>query len=120
MDAAHVYVDEAISGAEYLKRPAYLRLMAALEPDPHFGALVVMEQSRLGRDTGRVLLAIQALEEAGVEIWSYQGGGSRISSTCSPSRIPGRCSACPRGSSDRSRGRHPAGRAARSSTARHW
>jgi site-specific DNA recombinase len=79
VDAAHVYVDDAISGAEYLKRPAYLRLMAALEPAPPFGALVVMEQSRLGRDTGRVLLAIQALEEAGVEIWSYQGGGSPIS-----------------------------------------
>jgi DNA invertase Pin-like site-specific DNA recombinase len=79
VDAAHVYVDDAVSGAEYLKRPAYLRMMAALDPAPPFGALVVEEQSRLGRDTGRVLLAIQALEEAGVEIWSYQGGGTRIS-----------------------------------------
>lgn len=76
---AHVYIDRVISGAECLKRPAYRRLMAALDPAPPFGALIVMEQSRLGRDTGRVLLAIQALEEAGVEIWSYQGGGSRIS-----------------------------------------
>src|SRR5262245_9268605 len=75
----HVYIDDAISGAEYVKRPAYLRLMAALEPAPPFGALIVMEQSRLGRDTGRVLLAIEALEEAGVAIWSYQDGGRRIS-----------------------------------------
>lgn len=63
---AHVYIDRVISGAECLKRPAYRRLMAALDPAPPFGALIVMEQSRLGRDTGRVLLAIQALEEAGV------------------------------------------------------
>ena len=38
-----------------------------------------MEQSRLGRDTARVLLAIETLEEAGVSIWSYQDGGRRIS-----------------------------------------
>jgi hypothetical protein len=31
-----------------------------------------MEQSRLGRDTGRVLVALKTLEEAGVEVWSYQ------------------------------------------------
>jgi len=30
VDDAHVYVDDAISGAEYVKRPAYQRLMAAL------------------------------------------------------------------------------------------
>ncbi len=74
----HVYVDPGVSGTEYIKRPEYLRMMeAALVPA--FSVLIVMEQSRLGRDTGRVLLAIQALEEAGVEIWSYQSGGTRIS-----------------------------------------
>jgi len=74
----HIYVDPGISGAEYVKRPEYLRMMKA-GTDAAFGALIVMEQSRLGRDTGRVLLAIQTLEEAGVEIWSYQSGGTRIS-----------------------------------------
>ncbi len=71
---AHIYVDDAISGAEYVKRPAYLRMMATLDPHPPFDVVVVMEQSRLGRDTGRVLLAIQQLEDAGVEIWNYHGG----------------------------------------------
>ena len=44
----HVYIDDAVAGAEYVKRPTYQRLMAALDPTPPFGALVVMEQSRLG------------------------------------------------------------------------
>ena len=34
VDAAHVYVDDGISGAEFVKRPGFLRLMNALKPRP--------------------------------------------------------------------------------------
>ena len=30
----HVYVDDGISGAEFVKRPGFLRLMNALKPQP--------------------------------------------------------------------------------------
>jgi site-specific DNA recombinase len=65
-----VFKDEAISGTEYVNRPGYLEMLGALAD---FEVLIVMEQSRLGRDTARALLAIQDIEEAGVAIWSYDG-----------------------------------------------
>jgi DNA invertase Pin-like site-specific DNA recombinase len=47
---AHVYVDDGISGAEFLKRPGFLRLMNALKPRPPFQVLIMSEESRLGRE----------------------------------------------------------------------
>jgi hypothetical protein len=35
----HVYVDDGISGAEFIKRPAFLRMMNALKPRPPFEVL---------------------------------------------------------------------------------
>ncbi len=45
----HVYVDDGISGAEFHKRPGFLRLMNALKPKPAFQALIMSEEARLGR-----------------------------------------------------------------------
>ena len=47
---AHVYVDDGISGAEFAKRPGFVRLMTALTPAPPFEVLIVSELSRLGRE----------------------------------------------------------------------
>src|SRR5262244_1994792 len=46
----HIYADDGISGAEFQKRPGFLRLMNALRPRPSFQVLVMMEESRLGRE----------------------------------------------------------------------
>ncbi len=46
----HIYVDDGISGAEFVKRPGLLRLMNALEPRPRFQVLIMSEESRLGRE----------------------------------------------------------------------
>lgn len=46
----HVYVDDAISGAEFVKRPGFIRLMNTLKPQPAFQFLVMSEESRLGRE----------------------------------------------------------------------
>ena len=47
----HIYVDDGISGAEFLKRPGFLRLMNALKPHPPFQILIMSEESRLGRES---------------------------------------------------------------------
>ena len=36
VDDSHTYVDDGISGAEFLKRPGFLRMMNALKPRPPF------------------------------------------------------------------------------------
>ena len=59
MDPRHVYVDDVVSGAEWKHRPGFNALLAALEPRPPFGVLVVSELSRIGRDTVRVPYAVQ-------------------------------------------------------------
>jgi hypothetical protein len=48
VDPAHVYQDDGISGAEFVKRPGFLRLMNALKPAPPFQVLIMSEESRLG------------------------------------------------------------------------
>lgn len=71
VDDAHVYVDDGISGAEFLKRPGFLALMNALRPRPPFQVLIVMEQSRLGRSQDEVPYALKRITDAGVRIFSY-------------------------------------------------
>jgi DNA invertase Pin-like site-specific DNA recombinase len=41
----HVYADDGISGAEFVKRPGFIRLMNALSPRPPFQALIMSEES---------------------------------------------------------------------------
>jgi DNA invertase Pin-like site-specific DNA recombinase len=65
LDPRHVYVDDAVSGAEWKHRPGFNALLAACEPRPPFGVLVVSELSRIGRDTVRTPGAILQLEEEG-------------------------------------------------------
>ena len=68
---AHVYADDEISGAEFLKRPGYLGLMNALRPRPPFQVLIVMEQSRLGRSRDEVPYALKRITDAGVRVYCY-------------------------------------------------
>lgn len=74
VDPRHVSVDDAVSGAEWKHRPGFNALLAAIEPHPPFGVLIVSELSRIGRDTVRTPGAILQLEEAGVDIHSYLSG----------------------------------------------
>ena len=45
-----ISIDDGISGAEFANRPGFLRLMNALKPRPAFQALIMSEESRLGRE----------------------------------------------------------------------
>src|SRR5262245_61019885 len=58
VDPRHVFVDDAVSGAEWKHRPGFNALLAALTPRPPFGILIVSELSRIGRDTVRTPAAI--------------------------------------------------------------
>jgi DNA invertase Pin-like site-specific DNA recombinase len=68
VDPRWIFVDEAVSGAEWKHRPGWNALRASLEPKPPFSVLIVSELSRIGRDTVRTPAAVLELEEAGVEI----------------------------------------------------
>ena len=67
----HVYVDDGISGAEFAKRPGFVRLMNALTPRPPFHVLVMSEESRLGREGIETAYALKQLISAGVRVFFY-------------------------------------------------
>ena len=67
----HIYVDDGISGAEFAKRPSFLRLMNALTPTTPFQVLVMSEESRLGREAIETAYALKQLVTAGVRVFFY-------------------------------------------------
>ncbi len=46
----HVYEDDGISGAEFERRPGFQQLLSALKRRAPFRILIVMDESRLGRE----------------------------------------------------------------------
>jgi DNA invertase Pin-like site-specific DNA recombinase len=67
----HVYADDGISGAEFVKRPGFLRLMNALKPRAPFEILIMSEGSRLGREQIEPAYALKQLVQAGVRVFFY-------------------------------------------------
>src|SRR5262245_51652373 len=67
----HVYVDDGISGAEFARRPGFVRLMAAMKPRPSFQVLVMSEESRLGREAIETAYVLKQLITAGVRVFFY-------------------------------------------------
>jgi DNA invertase Pin-like site-specific DNA recombinase len=67
----HVYSDDGISGAEFIKRPGFLRLMNAIKPRPAFQVLIMSEESRLGREQIETAYALKQITGAGVRVWFY-------------------------------------------------
>ena len=67
----YVYVDDGISGAEFVKRPGFLRLMNALKPKPSFQVPIMSEKSRLGREQIETAYALKQIMDAGVRVFFY-------------------------------------------------
>ena len=67
----HIYVDDGISGAEFANRPGFLRLMNALKPSPPFQALIMSEESRLGREAIETAYALKQIITSGVRVFFY-------------------------------------------------
>ncbi len=74
----HIYVDDGISGAEFVKRPGFLRLMNALKPKPAFQALIMSEEARLGREQIETAYALKQLVTAGVRVFFYLEDRERV------------------------------------------
>jgi DNA invertase Pin-like site-specific DNA recombinase len=64
VDEAHVFTDDGISGAEFVKRPGFLQLMNALKPRAPFQALIMSEESRLGREQIETAYALKQIMTA--------------------------------------------------------
>lgn len=67
----HIYSDDGISGAEFVKRPGFIRLMNALKPKPPFQVLIMSEESRLGRESIETAYTLKQLICAGVRVFFY-------------------------------------------------
>jgi DNA invertase Pin-like site-specific DNA recombinase len=69
----HIYIDDAISGAEYVNRAGFARLIASLPKrgKAPFDVLIMSEASRLGRDMARNTMYLVEIIEAGVQVWYY-------------------------------------------------
>ncbi len=67
----HIFVDDGVSGAEFVKRPGFIRLMNALKPRPAFQFLVMSEESRLGREQIETAYALKQIMDAGVRVFFY-------------------------------------------------
>src|SRR5687767_5888385 len=71
VDEACIFVDDGISGAEFARRPGFVRLMNALKPRPPFQVLIMSEESRLGREAIETAYALKQIVVAGVRVFFY-------------------------------------------------
>ena len=71
VDDEHVYVDDGISGAEFQNRPGFVRMMNSVKPRAPFDALVMSEESRLGREMIETAYALKQLIAGGVRVFFY-------------------------------------------------
>ena len=67
----YMFVDDGISGAEFVKRPGFIRLMNALKPQPAFQFLIMSEESRLGREQIETAYALKQIMDAGTRVFFY-------------------------------------------------
>jgi DNA invertase Pin-like site-specific DNA recombinase len=67
----HLYSDDGVSGAEFVKRQGFLRLMNALKPRPAFQVLIMSEESRLGREAIQSSYAFKQIIDSGVRVFFY-------------------------------------------------
>ncbi len=72
---AHVYVDDGVSGAEFVSRDGLNRLLAAARSTPRpFDAVVMMAVDRLGREQYATASTLHGLIEAGLRVFFYTDG----------------------------------------------
>src|SRR5882672_8493368 len=74
----HIYGDDAISGAEFDRRPGLVRLLNALRPRAPFTALFMADKDRLGREQFETNHILKQISLAGVRIYEYQNGGQEV------------------------------------------
>ena len=66
-----IYVDDGISGAEFVKRPGFVSLMNMIKGKPPFQVLIMSEESRLGRARIETEHNLKRIVDASVRIFYY-------------------------------------------------
>ncbi len=66
----HLYQDDAVSRAEFKKRPGLIALLNALNSG-EFDAVVLRDDTRLGGDMHRTGLVVQDIVESGKRLFCY-------------------------------------------------
>jgi site-specific DNA recombinase len=74
VDEAHVYADDDVSGATYARLDQRQRLVEACEAGAPFQAIIVSEQSRLGRHMIESAYTIMRIADNGVRLFGYLDG----------------------------------------------
>ena len=82
----HTYSDDGISGEEFKKRMRLVRLLNALAPRPRFQVLVMMEESRLGREQIEMAYVLKRITDAGVRVVFYANDQEHAGSTARSTR----------------------------------
>src|SRR5262245_1447728 len=68
-----VFKDEDVSGAEFVNRPGFTKLLASAKGRSRpCDVAIVMALNRLGRDQARVTMALTDLHDAKVRVFCYQ------------------------------------------------
>ena len=70
---AHIYTDDGVSGALFVNRPGYQRMMRDAEAGG-FEALVIYDLDRLGRDGHKTMTALHDLADLGIAVWDSSTG----------------------------------------------
>ena len=66
---AHVYADDGVSGAEFDRRPGFLRLLEALRQRPRpFDVLLITDKDRLGREQYETAFVLKLLLKIAVAL----------------------------------------------------
>jgi site-specific DNA recombinase len=69
------FTDDGISGAEFLARPGFAALLAAVKATPRpFDVVITMHVDRVGREAYRTNIALLDIAEAGCRIFTYADG----------------------------------------------
>ena len=72
---AHVYADDAVSGAETRKLVNRQRLLDTIRTGPPFQVLILRDASRFNRRDGdEAFSELKAIDRAGVKVWYYSDG----------------------------------------------
>lgn len=73
VDAANIFVDDAVSRSEFVKRSGLVRALNAASSGA-FDVLVTRDETRLGGDMLRTGLLVQDLIDSGVKLFFYAAG----------------------------------------------
>lgn len=67
----HIYEDDGISGAEFERRPGFQRLLSTLKRHAPSRILIVMDESRLGRESIETAHVLKPFSLSGIRIFAY-------------------------------------------------